>query len=96
MEEPEDIKILNDICPYSSINTVPVITTPQEKALEVSMENIREEVILGSGNFGSVILAHTVGLNHYDLKIGKSTDKTTSVPVAVKMLKDHAGKSAKK
>ena len=96
MQEPEDTENITDLCPYSSIYTDPVIATTQEKALEVTMENIREEVILGSGNFGSVILAHTVGLSHYDLKIGKSTDKTISVPVAVKMLKDHAGESAKK
>ena len=95
MQEPEDTENINDLCPYSSIYTVPAITTPQEKALEVSMENIREDVILGSGNFGSVILAHTVGLSHYDLKIGKSTDKTSSVAVAVKMLKDGADESTK-
>ena len=64
MQEPEDTENMNDLCPYSSIYTVPTITTPREKALEVSMENIREDVILGSGNFGSVILAHTVGLSH--------------------------------
>ena len=95
MQEPEDTENINDLCPYSSIYTVPVIPTTQEKALEVTMENIREDVLLGSGNFGSVILAHTVGLSHYDLKIGKSTDKTISVPVAVKMLKDGACESAK-
>ena len=95
MQGPEDIENINDLCPYSSIYTVPVIATTQEEALEVTMENIQEEVILGSGNFGSVILAHTVGLSHYDLKIGKSTDKTISVPVAVKKLKDGAGESAK-
>ena len=95
MQEPEDTENINDLCPYSSIYTVPAITTPQKKALEVSMENIWEDVILGSGNFGSVILAHTVGLSHYDLKIGKSTDKSMSVPVTVKMLKDGAGESTK-
>ena len=96
MQESEDTENINDLCPYQSIYTVPVIPTTQEKALEVTIENIQEDVILGSGNFGSVILAHTVGLSHYDLKIGKSTDKTTSVPVAVKKLKDGAGESAKK
>ena len=95
MQEPEDTENMNDLCPYSSIYTVPAITTLREKALEVSMENIREDVILGSGNFGSVILAHTVGLSHYDLKIGKSTEKSMSVPVTVKMLKDGAGESTK-
>ena len=95
MQEPEDTENINDLCPYQSIYTVPVIPTTQGKALEVTMENIEEDVLLGSGNFGSVILAHTVGLSHYDLKIGKSTDKTISVPVAVKMLKDGADESAK-
>ena len=96
MQGPEDTENTTDLCPYSSIYTVPMTTTTHEKALEVTMDNIREDVLLGSGNYGSVILAHTVGLSHYDLKIGKSKDKTISVPVAVKMLKDHSGESAKK
>ena len=95
MQRPENTENITDLCPYSSIYRVPAIATAQEKALEVTMENIQEEVILGSGNYGCVILAHTIGLSHYDLKIGKSKDKTISVPVAVKMLKDGAGESAK-
>ena len=86
----------DDLCPYSSIYTVPVIPSPQEKPLEVSAKNIRGEQELGSGQFGKVIMAKTVGLSFVDLKMGTSTDTTVSVPVAVKMLKASASQSAKK
>ena len=100
-QKPEEDEIAastesDDLCPYSSIYTVPVIPSPQEKPLEVSAKNIRGEQELGSGQFGKVIMAKTVGLSFVDLKMGTSTDTTVSVPVAVKMLKASASQSAKK
>ena len=86
----------DDLCPYSSIYTVPVIPSPQEKPLDLSAKNIRGEQELGSGQFGKVIMAKTVGLSFVDLKMGTSTNSTVSVPVAVKMLKASASQSAKK
>ena len=100
-QKPEEDQIAastesDDLCPYSSIYTVPVIPSPQEKPLEVSAKNIRGEQELGSGQFGKVIMAKTVGLSFMDLKMGTSTDTTVSVPVAVKMLKASASQSTKK
>ena len=100
-QKPEENEIASstesdDLCPYSSIYTVPVIPSPQEKPLEVSAKNIRGEQELGSGQFGKVIMAKTVGLSFVDLKMGTSTDTTVSVPVAAKMLKASASQSAKK
>ena len=97
MHDVKGPESMDGLCPYSSIYTVPLIdTTMKEKILEVTMANIQKKVTLGAGNFGNVILAHTVGLSHCDLKIGKSTDRTISVPVAVKMLKDNASELTKK
>ena len=100
-QNPEEDEIVastesDDLCPYSSIYTVPVLPSTQEKPLEVSVKNLREEKELGSGQFGKVIMAKTVGLSFVDLKMGTSTDSTVSVPVAVKMLKASASQSAKK
>ena len=76
---------------YSFIYTVPLIdTTMRENILEVTMKKIQEKVTLGAGNFGNLILAQTDGLNNCDLMIGKSTDRTISVPVTLKMLKNKA------
>ena len=90
VKESED-----NLSPYSSIYTVPVVVASKQKALEISNENIQAEETLGSGHFGKVILAKTVGLSLYDLNMGESTDKTIAVPVAVKMLKTNASGSSK-
>ena len=42
---------------------------------------------LGTGQFGEVILANTVGLSKQYLGIGNSNDSTISMKVAVKTLK---------
>ena len=95
MQDPKGKESEDALCPYSSIYTVPLIVASQQKVLEISKENIQAEETLGSGHFGKVILAKTVGLSLHDLKMGKSTDKTISVPVAVKMLKTNASESSK-
>ena len=95
MQHEDEVKTADDLCPYSSIYTVPVVLTPQEKPLMITEANIRVERNLGSGQFGEVILARTVGLSCADLKTGNSTDKSISVRVAIKMLKADASEASK-
>ena len=85
-----------ELCPYSSIYATSVLPLSQEKPLEVSIKNIHEEKTLGSGQFGKVILAKTVGLSEAVLKLGESTKKKFSVRVAVKLLKLSASENSKK
>ena len=88
----------DDLCPYSSIYTIPVVQSG-EKPLEVTPENIEIIKTLGSGNFGEVLLAKTVGLSCQQLKIStspakgnvsSSTDTSVQVCVAIKTLKKDA------
>ena len=90
----EEVQSSDDLCPYSSIYTVPVVST-DEKLLEVTKQNIQETKVLGSGNFGKVILAKTVGLSCRDLRMSTSTDTNVMIQVAVKMLKSNANASTK-
>ncbi len=87
-----DYENLEELYPCSSIYTVPETTT-EEKPLEVTKENIEVMKTLGSGNFGDVVLARTVGLSGNDLKISPSTDTNIQVYVAVKLLKSDANMS---
>ena len=81
-----------DLQPYAPIYTVPIAPPKEEeKPLEVTDDNIREVRQLGTGAFGQVVLATTVGLSLKDLKMSSTDDdKTKSVLVAVKMLKPSA------
>ena len=90
----KEVQSSDDLCPYSSIYTVPVMST-DEKPLEVTKRNIQETEVLGSGNFGKVILAKTVGLSCQDLKMSASTDTNVMIQVAVKMLKSNVNSSTK-
>ena len=90
----EEVQSSDDLCPYSSIYTVPVVST-DEKLLEVTEQNIQETKVLGSGNFGKVILAKTIGLSCRDLRMSASTDTNVMIQVAVKMLKSNANASTK-
>ena len=90
----EEVQSSDDLCPYSSIYTVSVVNT-DEKLLEVTEQNIQETKVLGSGNFGKVILAKTVGLSCRDLRMSPSTDTNVMIQVAVKMLKSNANASTK-
>ena len=57
----------------------------EEMLLKVSGSNIREIRELGTGLFGKVILAETVGLSPKDLRMSKTDDdKSKSTLVAVK------------
>ena len=91
---PAESQDSDGLCPYSSMYTAPLVMA--EKPLEVTINNIQKVKILGSGNFGEVLLAKTVGLSYRDLKISQSTDTNVMVQVAVKMLKPDASASIKK
>ena len=92
---PDESQYSDELCPYSSIYSVPLVNT-DEKPLEVTAKNIQKIKILGSGNFGEVLLAKTVGLSCRDLRISQSTDTNVMVQVAVKMLKTDASANTKK
>ena len=91
---PAESQDSDELCPYSSIYSVPLVMA--EKPLEVTKNNIQKVKVLGSGNFGEVLLAKTVGLSYRDLRISQSTDTNVMVQVAVKMLKADASASIKK
>ena len=82
---------------YASIYDVPTISASNSvKLLEIKPENIHKIKTLGTGNFGKVILANTVGLSMKDLKMSDmDDDKTKSIRVAVKQLKKSASTSGK-
>ena len=85
-----------DLYHYSPIYSVPVVAeTEVVQPLEVTSHNIEEVRDLGTGNFGAVLLAKTVGLSHRELCIGNSTDTSVSVLVAVKKLKANANVGAR-
>ena len=92
---PDESQYSDELCPYSSIYSVPFVNT-DEKTLEVTAKNIQKIKILGSGNFGEVLLAKTVGLSCQNLRISQSTDTNVMVQVAVKMLKADASANTKK
>ena len=92
---PDESQYSDELCPYSSIYSVPLVNT-DEKPLEVTAKNIQKIKILGSGNFGEVLLAKTVGLSCQNLRISQSTDTNVMVQVALKMLKTDASDNTKK
>ena len=86
-----------DLLPYPPVYTIPTPLTKSEKELiKVTGVNIREICELGTGLFGKVILAETVGLSPKDLKVSESDDdKNKSTLVAVKKLKSDAPSTTK-
>ena len=77
----------DSLCPYASIYADPLPLTKSEGPPIVTSKNIEPLHQLGTGQFGEVILANTVGLSYQDLGIGNSNDNTVSLKVAVKTLK---------
>ena len=79
---------------YAPVYTVP--SAPLEshlQPLQVTLGNIQEREVLGSGQFGQVILAATKGLSLKDMKLSKTDeDQKISILVAVKKLKPNARK----
>ena len=86
-----------DLQPYAPIYTLPSnLQKCEEVLVKVSGSNIREICELGTGGFGKVILAETVGLSGNDLGISESDDdKSKSTLVAVKKLKSDAPNATK-
>ena len=85
MQEREEVDT-EDLRPYTSIYTAPIIPTT-EKPLLVTYRNIKEISSLGNGNFGDVVLAQTVGLTPSQLRL---EDDVSYTLVAVKKLKENA------
>ena len=85
MQERDEVDV-EDLRPYSSIYTAPVVPS-DDRLLSVSVGNIKEIKYLGEGNFGQVILAQTVGLSPQDLGLEGAAPYTL---VAVKKLKANA------
>ena len=76
-----------DLCPYSSIYTDPRPLRRSEGPLEVTHQNIREIRVLGTGQFGEVVLAGTIGISLKDLRLSDvNDDKGIAVQVAIKKL----------
>ena len=87
----------DDLQPYSPIYSVPsAMPKKEEMPLKVFTNNIQKIRELGTGSFGKVILAETVGLSSKDLKMSKTDDdKSKSTLVAVKTLKSDAPSTTK-
>ena len=83
------------VCPYASIYADPKPLLKEEGPIEVRPYHIKEISLLGTGQFGEVILAETLGLSMKDLKLGDSTNKSAAIRVAVKRLKHDADKTVK-
>ena len=83
----ESISDNDSLCPYASIYADPLPLLKSEGPPIVSTKNIEPLNQLGTGQFGEVILANTVGLSYQHLGIGNSDDTTISLKVAVKTLK---------
>ena len=67
---------------------------PKREPIAVTNDNIRGIKILGTGFFGKVVLADTVGLSLKDLGLNETDDdKSISIQVAVKKLKANASKT---
>ena len=91
MQERDHEVDAEDLRPYSSIYTVPVVPLT-DQPLSVSIRNIKEIRPLGDGNFGQVVLAQTVGLTPRELRLESDAPYTL---VAVKKLKVNASDRSK-
>ena len=82
---------------YASVYTEPSsLGINSQKIPELTVENFRKIKTLGTGNFGKVLLANTVGLSPKDLNMSDTDDnKTKTMRVAVKQLKQNPLPSAK-
>ena len=81
--------------PYAPIYDSPRSLKKSEEPLEISRQNIVEIQDLGVGHFGLVVLAATTKLSLKDLRLGESTDKSCSILVAIKKLREDADSSLK-
>jgi len=84
LDSPKDAK---DLYPYSSIYAEPLPLDKSESPPFVTSAHLSEVKQLGTGQFGEVVLANTVGLSQFYLQLGASDDCSVSIKVAVKKLK---------
>ena len=81
--------------PYAPIYDTPQPLRNSERPLEISRKNVVEIRNLGFGHFGKVVLGATTGLSLKDLKLGDNDDKSCSLLVAIKKLRNDADSSLK-
>ena len=82
-----DSKDVDGLASCTSIYADPIPLVKSKGPPVVTMDNIKQVRELGTGLFGQVILANTVGLSYQYLGIGSSSDTSISMKVAVKILK---------
>ena len=85
-----DSKDNDGLAPCTSIYADPIPLVKSKEPPVVTVDNIKPIRELGTGRFGQVILANTVGLSYQYLGIGSSNDTSISMKVAVKILKTPA------
>ena len=95
LEQDGEEKREDEFVKYDPIYSLCYTSPPlEQQLLTVTSNNIREVKVFGTGFFGKVILADTVGLSPKDLKLTYSdNDKSVSVQVTLKKLKLSASKS---
>ena len=86
----------NSSYPCASIYADPLPLTKSEGPPIVSNKNIEQLHQLGTGQFGEVILANTIGLSKQYLGVGNSNDSNISMKVAVKTLKSSPSEDVQK
>ena len=91
-----DSKDNDGLAPCTSIYADPIPLMKAKEPPVVTVDNIKPIRELGTGLFGQVILANTVGLSYQYLGIGSSNDTSISMKVAVKILKTPATAEIKK
>jgi serine/threonine protein kinase len=95
-EEEEEEKATLMYTPVYLLSCDASSHTPEKQPLAVTNDNICAVKVLGTGFFGQVILADTMGLSLKDLGLSEADDdKSTSIRVAVKKLKQNASKSTR-
>ncbi|XP_065917194.1 class II receptor tyrosine kinase-like isoform X2 [Dysidea avara] len=94
-EDPK-FDLAKDLYPYSSIYAEPLPLDKSEGPPVVTVDNIIEMNQLGTGQFGEVVLANTVGLSEYYLQLSPREDCSVSLQVAVKKLKLDSTKEMQK
>jgi hypothetical protein len=91
-EDEDDEEKVKMYAPIYILNEVS--SQPKRQPVAVTNDNIRGVKILGTGFFGKVVLADTVGLSLKDLGLSETDDdKSISIQVAVKKLKANASKT---
>ena len=83
-------------CPYSSVYADALPLLKSQGPPIVARTNLKPVRLLGTGHFGKVILAETLGLSNQYLGIGNSNDINISIQVAVKTLKDSPAEEVRK